>query len=285
MKRCRLSFFSALVVIVSGCATEPVRAPLKVQRISTPHLISESAYSQISSVVESGAWKPEQMGTIRNGLCVGASPRISIKRSFTYTPPSIKGLPVDEALRWRMTHLDCARKFLKDDFFYYTGQSYGGASQPEDLEQPLMADQLADVDREAYDRRNFVNGPQLLQKTYAARFLKPLFFREGGYVDMQLLFQRYTFRIPYDVIVKFEKTDSSPRIKLPADNHYFGYDGEKFAASMALDHQDFLWRWVAKNSTSIAEAATDNGETKFSVEMKLDIFCRYSVPVDELRSH
>lgn len=285
MIRCRASFLSALFVGLAGCATEPVREPPKVQKTPAPHLIADSVYMQISSAIESGAWTREQLEKIRNGLCLGKNPRVSIKRSFTYKPPATNGLAIDEALWWRAAHLEGARKFLKNDFFYYAGQLFNGASQPENMEQPLNADQLGEVDREAYARRNFVNGPHLLQKTYAARFLKSLYFREGGHADMQLLFRKFTFRLPLEVVTGLEEMNSTPHIKIPADNHYFGYDRGTFSPKLSLEHQDFLWRWVAKNSTSIAEAAKDNGETKFSVEMKLDFFCQYAVSVDDLRSY
>lgn len=275
-------------MIFIGCASEPVRISTPEQRsvkLPEPHLFPDTVYNQISPIIETGAWKPEQLQKIQNSLCHGTSPRISIKRTFTYRPPSTAGFAVDDALRWRTLHLKGARQFLKNEFFYYSGQSYSGVNQPENIDQPLGTDRLDEVDQEAYDRRNFVNGPQLLLKTYAARFLKPLFFREGGYSDMQFLFQKFTFRIPLAVLNKFEESDPTPNISLPADNHYFGYDGDAFSPRLALERQDFIWRWIAKNSTSIAEAATENGDMRFVVEMKLDFFCKYSVPIAELRSH
>ena len=268
-------------------ASEPVRVASTDRpkvKVLQPHLLPDAVYNQISLAIESGANKPGQLQQTETALCNGSSPRVSIKRTFTYSPPSTNGLPLDEANAWKISHLDGAHKFLKKEFFYYAGQSFSGVSQPENIDQPLEEDQLDVVDREAYDRRNFVSSEQLLLKTYAARFLKPLFFREGGYVDMQFLFRRYTFRIPYDVITKFEKADPTPRIKLPADNHYFGYDRDTFSPKMALDHQDFIWRWIAKNSTSISQAAAEDGDTRFSVEMNLDLFCRYAVIVNDLRS-
>jgi hypothetical protein len=249
-----------------------------------PHLLPDGAYDPIASVIESGAWKNGQLQQIENALCIGTSARLSIKRTFTYRPPDTAGIPLDEANDWRISHLQGARNFLKREFFYYSGQSFNGVSQPDDMDQPLDNDQLDVVDRDAFDHRNFVNGAQLLQRTYAARFLKTLYFHEGGYADMQLLFQMFTFRIPYDVIVKFEKIDPTPHIKLPADNHYFGYDGEKFSPQLAIEYQDFLWRWIAKNLTSIAEASVENGQTRFSIEMSMEMFCKYAVPVEDLRS-
>lgn len=287
MIRCNGPLLLTFVVIAVGCASEPVRVASTDRpavKLLQPHLLPKAVYNQISSAIESGANKAAQLQQIEAALCNGSSPRVSIKRTFTYSPPSTNGLPLDEANAWKISHLQGAQKFLKKEFFYYAGQSFSGASQPENMDQPLDEDQLDVVDREAYDRRNFVSSEQLLLKTYAARFLKPLFFREGGYVDMQFLFQRYTYRIPYDVITKFEKIDPTPRIKLPADNHYFGYDRDTFSPKLALGHQDFLWRWIARNSTSIAEASVENGDTRFSVEMKLDLFCRYAVTVSDLRS-
>lgn len=288
MIKCNGPLLSILIATVVGCASEPVRVASndrpKVKELQ-PHMLPDAVYHQVSLAIESGAKKAGQIQQIEAALCNGSDPRVSIKRTFTYRPPSTNGLPLDEANAWKISHLEGAQKFLKKEFFYYAGQSFSGVSQPENMDQPLDEDQLDVVDREAYDRRNFVSSEQLLLKTYAARFLKPLFFREGGYVDMQFLFQQYTFRIPYDVVTKFEKIGPTPRIKLPADNHYFGYDRDIFSPKMALDHKDFLWRWIARNSTSISQAAIENGEVRFLVEMKLDLFCKYAVPISDLRSH
>lgn len=285
MIRCSVFTLPTIVVSFIGCTTPAVRESTPITPESAPTLIADSVYSPISSSVEAATSVREKLEIIRGGLCNGIQPRVSVKRSFTYTPPNTEGLPADEALRWRTVHLDGARRFLKNDFFYYTGQLYRDRNQPEDIEKPLDAGALAEVDREAYKLRNFVSGPQLLQKTYAARFLKPFYFRKGGYADMQVLFRKFTFRIPLDVVNKLEETDPTQHISLPAANHYFGYNRQTFSPKLALDHQDFLWRWIAKNSTSIQEAAKDDGETKFSVEIKLDFFCQYAVSAGDLISH
>ncbi|MBK9038019.1 MAG: hypothetical protein IPL83_02470 [Bdellovibrionales bacterium] len=287
MKKCRMLFLSLCVPFFVGCTTEPVREAPSIPRsakLPEPHLIPNTVYVGISSIIESGSSRIDQVEKVRSSLCTGVSPRLSIKRTFTYRPPTTTGLAIDEALQWRTLHSKGARHFLKNEFFYYSGQSYRGVSQPENLEEPLAVDQLDNVDREAYELRNFVNGPSLLLKTYAARFLKPLYFHEGGYADMQFLFQKFTFRVPLEVVIKFEQINPTPNIKLPAANHYFGYDRDIFSPKLAMDHQDFIWRWIAKNSTSIAEAATENGDIRFVTEMNLEFFCKYSVPVTELRS-
>ena len=288
MIKCKMIFLFFWLTMIVGCATEPVRvstgSPPPEKRLE-PHLFSDSVYKEMSLAMETAAPKREQLQQIQNVLCNGNSPRVSLKRVFAYRPPDTAGLPIDEAHAWLKLHAAGARQFLKNEFYYYSGQTFSGISQPENMDQPIDADQLDAIDRKAYELRNFVNGPQLLQNTYAARFLKTLFFREGGYVDMQLLFQKFTFRVPLEVVNKFEKLNPTPNIKLPAANHYFGYDRETFSARFALEHQDFLWRWIARNSTSVAEAATDNGEIRFAVDMKLDFFCKYSVPVTDLRSH
>lgn len=283
-----------LMVILSGCSSEPVHVASTdrpIKKLIQPHLLPDSVYTQISSAIESGGWKTGQMKEIESALCNGTAPRLSIKRFFVYRPPDTAGLPLDEAKTWRKFHLAQALRFLKNDFFYYTGQAFNGVNQPEDMDQPLRDDLLDTLDSEAYQHRNFVNGSNLLEKTYAARFFKPLYFHEGGYADMQFLFQRYAFRVPLEVINKFEKLNPTPHIKLPADNHYFGYDQDdsgievyKFFPSLAIEHQDFLWRWIAKNSTSVEEAELENGNTRFLVEMKLDLFCKYVVRIEELRS-
>lgn len=265
--------FSMLAV---SCASEPVRVVQQPAPRPDPHMLPDDAFRAMNTIAGLNGSNSEKLSKIQAVVCDGSKPRFSIRRTLEYIPPNTAGLPIDEALRWKKLHAEGARKFLKEKYFYFSGQKNSDASQPEDADEPASQKEIEKADREAYWHGNSSGGDFRLEQTYEARFLKTAFLHKGGYPDMQFLFDVYTFRIPVSV---FDQTKHIPL-------WYLGYEGKNdvFSASNAMKNRNDIWNWVAERSTSLAEAATDSSTIRYGVEFKFDLFCKYAIPVTDLES-
>lgn len=96
--------------------------------------------------------------------------------------------------------------------------------------------------------------------------------------DLAALKSGFSFRIPKEELARVFKTSS------PLYLQYFGYDYDsgKYAASLAIAHQDYIWQHVLANQTEVTQSSQEDGSVTFELKPSFEIFCKYGVPASSL---
>ena len=98
--------------------------------------------------------------------------------------------------------------------------------------------------------------------------------------DLSLIKMGFAFQIPKDEIERIFGLTSPEHLK------DFGYDynSGKFSASVALENQAKAWSRVLANQVEITQTSQDDGNVLFHMAVRLDVMCRYGLPVSSLRA-
>lgn len=96
--------------------------------------------------------------------------------------------------------------------------------------------------------------------------------------DLAVLKSEFSFRIPKEELARLFGARSAFNLQ------YFGYnyDTEKFAASQAIAHQDYIWQHVLANQTEVTQTSQEDGSVTFELRPSFELFCKYGVPASSL---
>ena len=96
--------------------------------------------------------------------------------------------------------------------------------------------------------------------------------------DLAVLKSEFSFRIPKEELARLFGARSSFALQ------YFGYnyDTEKFAASQAITHQDYIWQHVLANQTEVTQTSQEDGSVTFELRPSFELFCKYGMPASSL---
>lgn len=263
------------LILLVGCSTQPVREVANVERVRT-NFFPDAIYSRMISIAASDKDLNENLLEVQSIICDGKKARFFVKRNFKYMPPATTGMPLNEAFALKKWHLAQARGYLKNSFYYAAAtiedfplRSESRRSAYIESADPSIRRHIGiDFDDERIDRS--------VERSLEARFL-PI----GQPADLSFLIRNYTFRVPLAVIKQIE-----PDIR-PVDLQYLGYEDGKFSPSLAVQHQDYLVKWILKNSTTLSEdPAETEGEINFQTTLDLgQLFCPYAIPSTSLISN
>lgn len=214
------------------------------------HLMPDAVYQKMVDIAQNKD-KPtsDSLKEVRNLICNGTKARFFVKHSATYTPVKTTGMLVEEVAAHRQRYLRGLRDYMRAEYFFEAsgGDYNGGYFDRTDKE-------MHDSYREHYSQKS---------------------------EEFTVLMEGFTFVLPKEVIANMK---GMPKYVETSEMQYYGYKDGKFSSRLAVDHQDMLWKLVLANGSSLQEAATSNGQIKFSLSLDLSLFCKYGVAVTDLIS-
>ena len=238
------------------------------------HKHSGYDYDQPTHFVDEDTWQklfaagsdpdPKKMPPkFREVYCDGDKPRFKVTRLVHFKPKVNEGTPVDLASIKIKKQQGMAPYYFQHDFFYSSGN---GADLSEYLHtrtsDPKGNDNSSNLDRyvNVGDYWSFVT----------AHYERAL--------EMAYLIEHFTFRLPPSAIKQMYGT--------PHDDFHinrFGYSkGSSFAASEAIHFKDYIWRYTLIHDVQVKSAPQGDG-VDYQVTWTPDLFCKYSVSIDDLR--
>ncbi len=280
MKGFKFLPLALILFLISACSSEPVKQGGGSTRPAIdPHVFPDAIFRQFANVARSNRSSEDKVAEMQNIFCNRSKARFLVIKRFKYYPPNTRGLALDDAAEWKKTHLDETRQFLKNRYYYQSGTVEFLLSSEDDRE--AFVD---NADALAYNLRNGIEGDRKLEESIQARFL-PI----NRPIDLNFLIETSTLRIPLEVVahLKGMKGYTTDTFKNSIDTQYLGYDGNVFSAKLAVQHRDYLWRWAAANSTTLAEdASSSDGVVNFQITLDLGrLYCPYGLPLTSLISH
>ena len=175
---------------------------------------------------------------IRNQFCDGSRSRINIEYKLKYTPPSVTGLPLDQAAEVKQKNLSEFRQFLKKEFFYVSGRDSESHTVLGGFQVPYALD------------------TSLLIALFTFKIPRPQIAKLLGYKH-------------YDS----ESFSDNPEIQ----NWGYDYDTGKFGATLALKHASYMWEEVMGSQTTVLESPNPDGSVNFSLKLDLSAFCSFGI--------
>lgn len=214
--------------------------------------VSPTAEKSISSSIEAFNKKQidakELLKRFKNAICDGSKSRSNFKHNLVLDIPTEPGLPLDVASERRKEEVKVWLEYLKERFFYETGQR--------DL--PL---------REKLNNK----GAVLFTVPYAEEF--------------DVLKRWFTFIVPKKLAGTIEGISTSHMETWinSTDTQYWGYRGA-FKASLALEYRELMWEKLLAYYTQIKTAPQKDGSVKVELTLPMDFLCKYGVPYTDLYS-
>ena len=119
------------------------------------------------------------------------------------------------------------------------------------------------------------NGPETIGVPYAQ--------------DMDMLVHDYAFVLPKEFVTSRLNHIVQKNWSNMAALSWYGFtlnqnNEMEYSASKAISNNWNIWEGVMADSTSVLEAAQQDGSIKFTIKMSLKSYCSYAVPIFSLTS-